>query len=1137
MSARRDRRLTFTIALVAVALAALPAGAEEFSDVPTWQWAWAYVQGVRDADITTGYDDGTYQPATIVARDQMAVFIARAMCDGDSNVPDGPATATFPDVPNTGYGTGGTDPFWAYKYIEYAVEQGVVSGYDDGLYHPDWQVSRGQMAAFMARAMCGGDQFVPAPSGSPTFPDVTATENSWCYNYVEYIADEGVTTGYPDGLYHPEVLCARDQMAAYLCRAFDLPMPPQPYNITDYFPLTEGSTWTYETNEGMRTSAISGTQQVFGRTYARMVSDGGGVDLWAAAPEGLYLGGMDLGDVGAVTFDPAYQLANGLFPAQYIEEQLSTVYSGSTPIGTAFFDYYFIGVEDVTVPAGTFANCMKLRIQLRPEGQASQTFYIWAARGVGVVKMDSGDFGGDEWEVLVSADVNGRAYPAERGPFRIADYWPIEVGPTWIYSGSDGTSIDQIPGISDIGGVEAAQLAEGPDVVSPRRTFLAVIDGALSIVGMRDEGDSELVSFSPPAAFPVTASAGDSGSVTVEVYVNGSPSGQMTLEWAVVGSGPVVTGAGEFRNCLKLRIAMTDPSDKRDEAYTWLALGVGPVKDDDRPFGGDSWRELAAAHVLGVDYPTAGRLFDITDYIDLTAGNEWLYDGLLARHGYTAHGYSYGGYDWASLWYGATDAWNYNYRTDSEGLHYLGTSGGMAGGEAVRYDPPLLIENGLMPGDSRTVSTDVYDAGSFVGEGTFEHTFRGIEAVLTEAGLFPDCMAFDLTLATPVSPTQSVAVRYARSVGPVSGGEMSRYGVFQPLGSLLEASVAGVNYPPGDTTFTVTDYLPVAMGNQWAMIGQGEGNYASLTVVDGTQSVTGLGITDTIYKLSRFAEEGYQGSDLIAIRTDGIGIYGYADPVDGAMVVNPPLLIPNGAKVGDSGSSSTTMYVWATDHWQSLGAMDGFWELVAAGPVTTSAGHFRDCLLIRWGAQPPGMEEMTTYSWYARGIGVVKRAEVGDAEWEELMGATIAGETTPADIAPNTAAVATIPPGESVGFDFSAGAMAALPDDQDLSYIYNGAQDASVRSFDANGVSRFIAQGDYGFESVRAYSTFLPPQWDLWGQAWTQQSWVLGIGWDSIGGTTVVRTREGDYALVHIAAANATQLDIEYVYPYGFFAE
>jgi hypothetical protein len=305
--------------------------------------------------------------------------------------------------------------------------------------------------------------------------------------------------------------------------------------------------------------------------------------------------------------------------------------------------------------------------------------------------------------------------------------------------------------------------------------------------------------------------------------------------------------------------------------------------------------------------------------------------------------------------------------------------------------------------------------------------------------------------------------------------------------------------------------------------------------VDGTQSVTGLSIADTIHKLSRFAEEGYQGSDLIAIRSDGIGIYGYADPTDGPMIVNPPLLIPNGAKVGDSGSASSTMYVWATEHWQPAGTVNGFWELVGAGPVTTIAGRFRDCILVRWGVDVPGEGEMVNYIWYARGVGAVKRCEVGNAEWEEAMGATIGGVTTPSELPPNAPATASIPQGVTFGFDFSAGASTALPDDQDLIYIYNSPQDAYIRGFDVNGVSRTIGQGDYGFESIRSYSTFLPPEWDLWGQMWGQDFWVLGIGWDAIEGTTVVRTREGRYALVHITSATPTDLGIEYVYPYGFF--
>jgi hypothetical protein len=44
------------------------------------------------------------------------------------------------------------DTFWAYKQVEYCVGQGVVKGYDDGLYHPEGVVTRDQMAVYIAKA-------------------------------------------------------------------------------------------------------------------------------------------------------------------------------------------------------------------------------------------------------------------------------------------------------------------------------------------------------------------------------------------------------------------------------------------------------------------------------------------------------------------------------------------------------------------------------------------------------------------------------------------------------------------------------------------------------------------------------------------------------------------------------------------------------------------------------------------------------------------------------------------------------------------------------------------------------------------------------------------------------------------------
>ena len=148
-----------TVLLVALLLtAAGPVAAEtvEFDDLPTWNWSWEYVQGVVAAGISQGYDDGYYRPETIVTRDQMAVYVARSICDptGEDGlagyVPADPRD--FADVPNTGYGDDGTEPFWAYKHIEYCVEHGVIQGYDDGYYHPEIVVTRDQMAVYVARA-------------------------------------------------------------------------------------------------------------------------------------------------------------------------------------------------------------------------------------------------------------------------------------------------------------------------------------------------------------------------------------------------------------------------------------------------------------------------------------------------------------------------------------------------------------------------------------------------------------------------------------------------------------------------------------------------------------------------------------------------------------------------------------------------------------------------------------------------------------------------------------------------------------------------------------------------------------------------------------------------------------------------
>jgi parallel beta-helix repeat protein len=183
-----------------------------FADVPCGHWACDQVEACVAADIVGGYPDGLYRPDLNVTRDQMAVYVSRSLAGGDENVPDGPSQATFDDVPADHWAydyvecafasnvVQGYDPVtyapdvtvtrdqmavyiaramvaptgeaaladyvpadprdfpdvpddsWAYRHIEYCVENGVVQGYPDGSYYPANIVTRDQMAVYIARA-------------------------------------------------------------------------------------------------------------------------------------------------------------------------------------------------------------------------------------------------------------------------------------------------------------------------------------------------------------------------------------------------------------------------------------------------------------------------------------------------------------------------------------------------------------------------------------------------------------------------------------------------------------------------------------------------------------------------------------------------------------------------------------------------------------------------------------------------------------------------------------------------------------------------------------------------------------------------------------------------------------------------
>jgi uncharacterized protein YkwD len=158
-----------------------------FGDDITW---------LVQSGITTGCASGYFCPTSAVTREQMASFLTRA-----SHLPPTAGDYFVDDA------TSGHQPD-----INSAAESGVTRGCAQWLYCPGTNVTREQMATFLARALnlpaTAGDFFVD-DAGSPHEGDINR------------LAAAGITTGCAPYYFCPSGPVTREEMSGFLHRAFD----------------------------------------------------------------------------------------------------------------------------------------------------------------------------------------------------------------------------------------------------------------------------------------------------------------------------------------------------------------------------------------------------------------------------------------------------------------------------------------------------------------------------------------------------------------------------------------------------------------------------------------------------------------------------------------------------------------------------------------------------------------------------------------------------------------------------------------------------------------------------------------------------------------------------------------------------
>lgn len=146
---RMKRAISLLLAVcMAVSLAVLPAQAADtsvtnFADISDRDTA-AAVEALRLLEVLDGYSDGTFRPSTVLTRAQFCKMAVYAM-NGTDQLGRYRTVTVFPDVKPS---------HWAAAYINMAAKgKGIISGYVDGLFHPDQTVTVGQAVTILLRLL------------------------------------------------------------------------------------------------------------------------------------------------------------------------------------------------------------------------------------------------------------------------------------------------------------------------------------------------------------------------------------------------------------------------------------------------------------------------------------------------------------------------------------------------------------------------------------------------------------------------------------------------------------------------------------------------------------------------------------------------------------------------------------------------------------------------------------------------------------------------------------------------------------------------------------------------------------------------------------------------------------------------
>lgn len=135
-----------------------------FSDVQGGVWYSQAINYLASAGIVSGYEDGTFRPNQPITRAEFATMASKF--DKLEKTGD----QIFPDI---------QDNHWAKDFVNSAYTKGWVSGYPDGTFRPQLNITRAEVVSIVNKMLERKIKLADIPAGVLRFIDLT--ESHWAY--------------------------------------------------------------------------------------------------------------------------------------------------------------------------------------------------------------------------------------------------------------------------------------------------------------------------------------------------------------------------------------------------------------------------------------------------------------------------------------------------------------------------------------------------------------------------------------------------------------------------------------------------------------------------------------------------------------------------------------------------------------------------------------------------------------------------------------------------------------------------------------------------------------------------------------------------------------------------------------------